>query len=88
MVRFSFLPSGDVQGVREAWAAGADVRSLNAEDDSPALHTAASHGHLDAVEELLSRCGAPASQQRPSDGKTALHVAAEEGHVQVRPIAS
>lgn len=76
---FEAARQGDLEAVKKALAAGADV---NAPDPygHPALFRAAGFGQVAVVETLLS---AKATPDTFVDGATALHAAATEGHAAV-----
>ena len=70
--------SGDVEGVRAAIAAGADVDAARP-DGLTALHIAADRGHSGIVRALL-RAGAAIEPQTRIGAYTPLHLAARSGH--------
>lgn len=71
--------SEDLQSVRQAIAAGADVQSVNA-DGQPALHVAVSHGSSAlSITSLLIEAGASLDMGREEDGRTALHCSCDDG---------
>ena len=71
--------SEDLQSVRQAIAAGADVQSVNAYGQ-PALHAAVSCGSgALSITSLLIEAGAKVDRGREEDGRTALHCACDDG---------
>jgi uncharacterized protein len=72
--------SRDSRAIRDAIAAGADVNEVD-RDGRTALHHAAIHGDLGAVELLLEAGAQPNISD--SDGWTPLHFAAAAYHVPV-----
>ncbi|MHA1730657.1 MAG: ankyrin repeat domain-containing protein [Promethearchaeota archaeon] len=72
--------AGDLDGVKEAIASGADINSMS-EWEGTALHSAASGGHLEVVDYLLG-AGADPLLKNGVDF-IPLHLAARDGHADV-----